>query len=148
MSAAANCHLGIVHRTPFTTPLLEDPPHAATPNHLGPAEVLESLQRIREIKVAVAPRLEGAPVTGLLPAACQGFDSGKIVKEAYSRYNVSLGVGLSSVAGKVFRIGHLGNNDEVGHALPVIGFEPNMALTCSSQDSIGPFIPIPVGVVA
>jgi hypothetical protein len=35
------------------------------------------------------------------------------VKEAYSRYNVSLGVGLSEVAGKVFRIGHLGNNDEV-----------------------------------
>ena len=32
----------------------------------------------------------------------QGFDSGKIVKEAYSRYNVSLGVGLSEVAGKVW----------------------------------------------
>lgn len=43
----------------------------------------------------------------------QGVDSGKIVKEAYSRYNLSLGVGLSEVAGKVFRIGHLGNNDEV-----------------------------------
>lgn len=43
----------------------------------------------------------------------QGFDSGKIVKEAYSRYNLSLGVGLSKVSGKVFRIGHLGNNDEI-----------------------------------
>ncbi|CAL8462270.1 g1801 [Coccomyxa elongata] len=43
----------------------------------------------------------------------EGVDSAKIVKEAYSRYNLSLGVGLSEVAGKVFRIGHLGNNDEV-----------------------------------
>lgn len=43
----------------------------------------------------------------------QGVDSARIVKEAYSRYNLSLGVGLSEVAGKVFRIGHLGNNDEV-----------------------------------
>jgi len=32
---------------------------------------------------------------------------------AYAKYNLSLGVGLSQVAGKVFRIGHLGNMDEV-----------------------------------
>ena len=43
----------------------------------------------------------------------QGFDSTKIVQEGYKRYNLSLGVGLSEVAGKVFRIGHLGNNDEI-----------------------------------
>ena len=30
----------------------------------------------------------------------QGFDSTKIVKEGYSRYNLSLGVGLTEVAGK------------------------------------------------
>ena len=35
------------------------------------------------------------------------------MKEAYARYNLSIGVGLSEVAGKVFRIGHLGNMDEV-----------------------------------
>ena len=33
----------------------------------------------------------------------QGFDSAKIVQEGYKRYNLSLGVGLSEVAGKVFR---------------------------------------------
>lgn len=40
-------------------------------------------------------------------------DSADVVKTAYYRYNVSLGVGLSKVAGKVFRIGHLGALDEV-----------------------------------
>ena len=34
---------------------------------------------------------------------------------AYAKYNLSLGVGLSQVAGKVLRIGHLGNMDEVRH---------------------------------
>ena len=37
-----------------------------------------------------------------------GFDSAEVVRTAYERYRLSLGVGLSKVAGKVFRIGHLG----------------------------------------
>ena len=35
------------------------------------------------------------------------------LKTAYYRYNTSLGIGLNKVAGKVFRIGHLGALDEV-----------------------------------
>ncbi|HKZ96043.1 MAG TPA: aminotransferase class V-fold PLP-dependent enzyme [Hyphomicrobiaceae bacterium] len=42
-----------------------------------------------------------------------GIDSAAVVKTAYYRYNTSLGVGLNKVAGKVFRIGHLGALDEV-----------------------------------
>lgn len=41
------------------------------------------------------------------------LDSGDIVKIAYKKYNLSLGVGLNKVAGKIFRIGHLGNINEV-----------------------------------
>ena len=41
-----------------------------------------------------------------------GIDSNAVVKAAYYRYNTSLGVGLNKVAGKVFRIGHLGALDE------------------------------------
>jgi len=52
-----------------------------------------------------------------------GIDSGKIVAEAYARYNLSIGVGLSKVAGKVFRIGHLGNMDEVMSASALAGTE-------------------------
>ena len=44
--------------------------------------------------------------------APEGIDSNVIVKTAYYRYNTSLGVGLNKVAGRVFRIGHLGALDE------------------------------------
>lgn len=42
-----------------------------------------------------------------------GIDSAKIVTHAYQRYNLSLGAGLADVAGKVFRIGHLGDLNEI-----------------------------------
>jgi alanine-glyoxylate transaminase/serine-glyoxylate transaminase/serine-pyruvate transaminase len=38
----------------------------------------------------------------------EGFDSTKVVTHAADRYHVAFGVGLGEVAGKVFRIGHLG----------------------------------------
>lgn len=41
------------------------------------------------------------------------IDSSEIVRRAWKRYNLSLGLGLNKVAGKVFRIGHLGNLNEV-----------------------------------
>ncbi|CAM6111634.1 unnamed protein product [Calypogeia fissa] len=41
------------------------------------------------------------------------IDSAKIVKLAWLKYNLSLGVGLNKVAGKVFRIGHLGSLNEL-----------------------------------
>lgn len=40
-------------------------------------------------------------------------DSSEIVRRGWKRYNLSLGLGLNKVAGKVFRIGHLGNLNEV-----------------------------------
>ena len=43
----------------------------------------------------------------------KGFNGNDIVKLAYYRYGLSLGVGLSEVAGKLFRIGHLGNLNEL-----------------------------------
>jgi alanine-glyoxylate transaminase/serine-glyoxylate transaminase/serine-pyruvate transaminase len=42
----------------------------------------------------------------------EGIDSNAITKTAYYRYNTSLGLGLNKVAGKAFRIGHLGALDE------------------------------------
>ena len=43
----------------------------------------------------------------------EGVDSQKIIDVAYAKYNLSLGIGLDRVKGKVFRIGHLGNMDEL-----------------------------------
>lgn len=45
-----------------------------------------------------------------VPAGC---DSNRVVNIAYDRYNLSLGMGLADVAGKVFRIGHLGDLNEL-----------------------------------
>lgn len=42
----------------------------------------------------------------------EGIDANNVLKTAYYRYNTSLGTGLNKVAGKVFRIGHLGALDE------------------------------------
>jgi len=42
-----------------------------------------------------------------------GVDTTAMVRRAYNYYNLSLGLGLSELAGKVFRIGHIGSSDAV-----------------------------------
>lgn len=55
-----------------------------------------------------------------------GFDSGELLKHAYYRYGLSLGAGLSKVAGKVFRIGHLGDLNELMVITAIAGAEMSM----------------------
>ena len=43
----------------------------------------------------------------------EGFDAGRFVSHASERYGVAFGAGLGQVAGKVFRIGHLGSLTDV-----------------------------------
>lgn len=43
----------------------------------------------------------------------EGISGADVIAQAYRRYNLSLGAGLSQVAGKVFRIGHLGDLNEL-----------------------------------
>jgi alanine-glyoxylate transaminase/serine-glyoxylate transaminase/serine-pyruvate transaminase len=45
--------------------------------------------------------------------APDGFDSTVLIEHAYRAYGVSFGGGLGNVAGKVFRIGHLGSLTDV-----------------------------------
>ena len=55
---------------------------------------------------AVTPDLYSETVTAVVvPEGCNGTD---LVKLAAEKYDVAFGVGLGEVAGKVFRIGHLG----------------------------------------
>ena len=42
----------------------------------------------------------------------EGFDATELCNHAYNAYGVSYGVGLGQLAGKVFRIGHLGSLNE------------------------------------
>jgi len=55
-----------------------------------------------------------------------GIDGNEVVNFAYYRYNLSLGVGLSKVAGKVFRIGHLGDLNELMVLTALAGSEMAM----------------------
>ncbi len=41
------------------------------------------------------------------------IDAGAVIRTAYTKYNTSFGAGLTKVAGRLFRIGHLGKMDEV-----------------------------------
>ncbi|MCO5548167.1 hypothetical protein L7F22_001625 [Adiantum nelumboides] len=51
------------------------------------------------------------------------IDSAQVVKQAWKKYNLSLGLGLNKVAGKVFRIGHLGHLNELQLLGAVAGVE-------------------------
>jgi len=55
-----------------------------------------------------------------------GFDGNEVVRIAYQRYDMSLGVGLSKVAGKVFRIGHMGSLNELMVLTALAGAEMAM----------------------
>jgi alanine-glyoxylate transaminase/serine-glyoxylate transaminase/serine-pyruvate transaminase len=56
----------------------------------------------------------------------EGFDSNVFVHHAYKVYGLSLGVGLAKVAGRVFRIGHLGDLNELMVMTALSGVELTM----------------------
>jgi alanine-glyoxylate transaminase/serine-glyoxylate transaminase/serine-pyruvate transaminase len=53
----------------------------------------------------------------------KGFNSDDLVKIAYFRYKMSLGVGLNKIAGRAFRIGHLGSFNEIMALQALAGVE-------------------------
>jgi alanine-glyoxylate transaminase/serine-glyoxylate transaminase/serine-pyruvate transaminase len=60
---------------------------------------------------AKAPKWYSDTVTAIVvPAGINGAD---VIDVAYRRYDLALGAGLNKVAGKVFRIGHLGDLNEL-----------------------------------
>lgn len=60
---------------------------------------------------ALRPALHSDTVTAVVVP--EGFDGTKVATLAAEKYDVALGVGLGEVAGKVFRIGHLGSLTDV-----------------------------------
>lgn len=53
----------------------------------------------------------------------EGHDAAKVIDIAFRRYDVSLGAGLGELAGKVFRIGHLGDTNALTLAGALGGVE-------------------------
>jgi alanine-glyoxylate transaminase/serine-glyoxylate transaminase/serine-pyruvate transaminase len=73
--------------------------------------VRAAVQAWRLRPVALDPRRSSDTVTAVhVPA---GFDSRDVVDAAFRRYQLALGAGLSRFTGKVFRIGHLGDLNEL-----------------------------------
>src|SRR6202043_2460410 len=60
---------------------------------------------------ASAPKWYSDTVTAVMVP--NGIDAAAVIARAYKRYNLALGAGLSKVAGKLFRIGHLGDLNEL-----------------------------------
>ena len=58
-----------------------------------------------------------------------GISGGEVITRAYRRYKLSLGGGLSKVAGKLFRIAHLGDMNEM-HLMAAINGAEMAMLDC------------------
>jgi len=56
----------------------------------------------------------------------EGFDGNEVVRHAYRHYNIALSVSLAKIAGKAFRIGHLGDMNEMMILTPIAGAEMAM----------------------
>lgn len=83
---------------------------------------------------ARAPHLYSDTVTAIMVP--DHIDSADVLKAAYYRYNLSLGAGLSKVAGKVFRIGHLGDLNEIMVLQALAGSEMAMR-DCGIEVELG-----------
>jgi alanine-glyoxylate transaminase / serine-glyoxylate transaminase / serine-pyruvate transaminase len=59
-------------------------------------------------------------------------DARNVISTAFSKYNISLGAGLSELAGKAFRIGHVGDMNDVSMLGAIAGVE--MALLDNGFD--------------
>ena len=88
---------------------------------------------------AELPSLASDTVTAIRTP--DGVDAREVIRVGYDRYNASFGSGLGPLAGKVFRIGHIGDSNE-GMCLTAI------ALAELSLDAAGANIRFGSGVAA
>lgn len=60
---------------------------------------------------AVEPKWYSDTVSAIMLP--EGINGAEVISRAFKRYNLALGAGLAKVAGKLFRIGHLGDLNEL-----------------------------------
>jgi len=73
---------------------------------------------------AKGPKWESDTVSAIIVP--KSADARKVIATAYNKYNLALGAGLNILAGKVFRIGHLGDLNELQAAAAITGAEMAM----------------------
>ncbi|MBM4207997.1 MAG: aminotransferase class V-fold PLP-dependent enzyme [Gammaproteobacteria bacterium] len=82
------------------------------------------------LKQCAHPGFESNTVTAVMVPADK--DARHVISTAFSKYNISLGAGLSELAGKAFRIGHVGDMNDVSMLGAIAGVE--MALLDNGFD--------------
>jgi alanine-glyoxylate transaminase/serine-glyoxylate transaminase/serine-pyruvate transaminase len=95
--------------------------------HLRLAEATRRAVRAWGLELlALDPAEYSATVTAVLLPEC--FDEAALRAVILDRFNMSLGAGLGKVAGRVFRIGHLGSINELMLAGTLAGVEMGLGL--------------------
>ncbi len=73
------------------------------------------------LKLCAQPGFESDTVSAVMVP--EDKDARDVISTAFNKYNISLGGGLSEVAGKVFRIGHMGDLNDVSLLGVIAGVE-------------------------
>jgi alanine-glyoxylate transaminase/serine-glyoxylate transaminase/serine-pyruvate transaminase len=76
------------------------------------------------LSICAHPGFESDTVTAVMVPADK--DARTVISTAFSKYNISLGAGLSELAGKAFRIGHVGDMNDVSLLGCIAGVEMAM----------------------
>jgi alanine-glyoxylate transaminase/serine-glyoxylate transaminase/serine-pyruvate transaminase len=76
------------------------------------------------LKLCAHPGFESDSVSAIVVP--EDKDARDVISTAFNKYNISLGGGLTEVAGKVFRIGHLGDMNDVSMLGAIAGVEMAM----------------------
>ena len=76
------------------------------------------------LKICAQPGFESDTVTAIMVPTDK--DARHVISTAFNKYNISLGAGLTEVAGKVFRIGHVGDMNDVSLLGAIAGVEMAM----------------------
>jgi alanine-glyoxylate transaminase/serine-glyoxylate transaminase/serine-pyruvate transaminase len=74
---------------------------------------------------AARPAIASDTVTAVVVP--EGIDARHVITHAFARHDLALGSGLAELAGKVFRIGHLGDLNELTLAAALAGTEMALA---------------------
>ncbi len=82
------------------------------------------------LKLCAQPGFESDTVSAIVVP--EDKDARDVISTAFHKYNISLGAGLTEVAGKVFRIGHIGDMNDVSMLGAIAGVE--MAMLDNNYD--------------
>ena len=110
--------------------LLEEGMENVYARHYRLAEGVRRAVAAWGLNICAQPGFESDTVTAIVVPADK--DARLVISTAFNKYNISLGAGLSEVSGKVFRIGHIGDMNDVSLLGAIAGVE--MALLDNGID--------------